>query len=88
MTPRSSQQPTLTVKAYSGRGTGRSSSRALRPSTCAVGAGMIENYVVNGRTMIPIPGNARMVNVQTWSSALALSCWNQLCSLLTDRLVR
>jgi len=25
---------------------------------------MIENYVVNGRTMIPIPGNARMVNVQ------------------------
>jgi hypothetical protein len=32
--------------------------------TCEVGAGMIENYVVNGRTMIPIPGNARMVNVQ------------------------
>jgi len=46
VTPRSSQKPTLTVKAYSGRGTGRSSSRAQRPSTCEVGAGMIENYVV------------------------------------------
>jgi hypothetical protein len=62
--PEISQKPTFTAKPYSGRGAGRSSSRALRPSTCAVGAGMIENYVVNGRTMIPIPGNARMVNVQ------------------------
>ena len=31
---------------------------------CEVEAGMIENYVVQGRTMIPVPGNARMVNVQ------------------------
>jgi hypothetical protein len=62
--PQISLKPTLTVKPYSGRGTSRSSSRAQRPSTCAVGAGMIENYVVNGRTMIPIAGNARMVNVQ------------------------
>jgi hypothetical protein len=30
---------------------------------CEVGAGLIENYTVNGRTMIPIPGSAKMVNV-------------------------
>jgi hypothetical protein len=32
--------------------------------SCQAGAGMIENYTVNGRTMIPIPTNAVMVNVQ------------------------
>jgi hypothetical protein len=32
--------------------------------TCEVGAGMIENYGVDGRTMIPIPANAKMVNIE------------------------
>jgi hypothetical protein len=32
--------------------------------TCEVGAGMIKNYIVSGRTMIPIPSNAVMINVQ------------------------
>jgi hypothetical protein len=27
------------------------------------GAGLIENYTIDGRTMIPIPGRAKMVNV-------------------------
>ena len=31
--------------------------------TCDVGGGMIENYTVDGRTMIVIPYSARMVNV-------------------------
>ncbi|MFL0178955.1 hypothetical protein [Mycobacterium sp. SMC-15] len=31
--------------------------------TCDIGGGMIENYSVDGRTMIPIPDHARMVNV-------------------------
>ncbi|MEB3021919.1 hypothetical protein [[Mycobacterium] crassicus] len=31
--------------------------------TCDVSGGMIENYSVDGRTMIPIPDYARMVNV-------------------------
>ena len=30
---------------------------------CQVGAGLIENYTVNGRTMIPIPDRATMVKV-------------------------
>lgn len=32
--------------------------------TCDIGSGMIENYSVDGRTMIPIPSNAIMVNVK------------------------
>ena len=32
--------------------------------SCQPGAGMIQNYIVNGRTMIPIPQNATMINVQ------------------------
>lgn len=31
--------------------------------SCDVGAGMIENYTVKGRTMVVVPFNARMVNV-------------------------
>ena len=31
--------------------------------TCDIGGGLIENYSVDGRTMIPIPSHARMVNV-------------------------
>lgn len=32
--------------------------------TCEIGGGLIENYSVDGRTMIPIPDYARMVNVK------------------------
>lgn len=32
--------------------------------TCGVGGGMIENYIVEGRTMIVVPYAARMVNVR------------------------
>jgi hypothetical protein len=30
---------------------------------CENGAVLIENYTIDGRTMIPIPGSAKMVNV-------------------------
>jgi hypothetical protein len=32
--------------------------------TCDPGNGMIENYNVEGRTMIPVPPNATMVNIE------------------------
>jgi hypothetical protein len=32
--------------------------------TCDVGRGMIQNYTVNGRTMISVPNGAMMVNVE------------------------
>ena len=32
--------------------------------TCDVGRGMIENYTVDGRTMISVPNGAAMVNVK------------------------
>ena len=35
--------------------------------TCDVGEGMIENYIVKGRTMIVVPYAARMVNVRNAS---------------------
>lgn len=37
--------------------------------TCAVAGGMIENYTVEGRTMIVVPYSARMVNVSDASLA-------------------
>ena len=32
--------------------------------TCSPGNCMIENYLVDGRTMIPVPSNAKMVNAK------------------------